>query len=138
MRSSTTLGVVFIALGGIAVAPLGHHGALTVPALVIAALLVLAGVALLTARGFAFWVAIGAAGVALLTGVAALLGHPALALPVPPLLSVVVGSYLILRTFMARGSLGAKRRGFLPRDEADHEAGDERREPRGGDAERRD
>jgi hypothetical protein len=121
MRSSSSLGVVFIALGGIAVAPLGHRGPPSPAGLVIAALLVVAGVSLLTARGFAFWVAIAAAALASLSGVAALLGHPSLSLPVPWALSVGVGLYLILRTFMARGSLGVKPSGFLPRDDDGHE-----------------
>jgi hypothetical protein len=117
MRPSSSLGVVFIALGGIAVAPLGGRGAPTVQAMIIAAILVVAGVALLTGRGFAFWVAMAAALTASLTGMVAWMGHPAWGLPVPPALSIGVGLYLILRTFMARASLGVKPRGFLPDDD---------------------
>jgi hypothetical protein len=116
MRSSWSLGVVYIVLGGIVVSPIGGHRELTTAAMVVAALLVIAGVLLLTRRGFAFWVAIAAAATAAATGVAALLGHPRLALPLPPALSIGVGLYLVLRTFMARASLGQKPRGFLPRD----------------------
>ena len=131
MRPSSSLGVVFIALGGIAVAPLVGRGAPGPVAIAIAALLVVAGVSLLTGRGFAFWVAIAAATVAALTGLLAWTGHPTWGLPVPPPLSIGVGLYLILRTFMARGSLGVKPRGFLPRDGHDeHDEPKETREPR--------
>jgi hypothetical protein len=121
MRPSSSLGVVFIALGGIAVAPLGGRGAPGPVAIAIAALLVVAGVSLLTGRGFAFWVAMAAAAVAALTGLLAWTGHPTWGLPVPPLLSIGVGLYLILRTFMARASLGVKPRSFLPRDDEQHD-----------------
>jgi hypothetical protein len=121
MRSSWSLGIVFIALGGIAVSPLGARHVLTPAALVVAGLLVVGGIALMTRRAFAFWVAIAAAAVAAATGVAALLGRPQLALPVSPVLSIVVGLYLILRTFMMRASLGKPPRGFLPRDDSPDE-----------------
>lgn len=117
MRSSWSLGVVFIALGGIAVSPIGAHQPLTPVGVALAALLVIGGVALVLQRPFALWVALAAAGAAVLTGVVALAGHPRWALPVPAPLSIGVGLYLILRTFMARGSLGHKPRGFLPRDD---------------------
>jgi hypothetical protein len=119
MRSSWSLGVLYIALGGLAVSPIGGgHHPLTPVALAIAGGLVLGGVALILQRSFAFWVAIAAASVTVLTGALALAKQPQLALPVPAGLSIGVGLYLILRTFMARSSMGPRRRGFIPHDEA--------------------
>ena len=113
MRSSWSLGPLFIAVGGIAVSPLGARGPLTPVALAIAALLVAAGVVLLTKRAFALWLAIAAGAVTALTGVVALLGRPAWALPIPAWLSVVLGLYLVIRTVMAQVQANAPKR-FVP------------------------
>src|SRR5947209_6254945 len=118
MRSSSSLGVVFIALGGIAVSPLGARAPLTPAGLTIAALLVVAGVLLLLRRSFAFWAALAAALATVLSGVLALGGLTRWALPVPGGLSIGVGLYLILRAFIARSSLGPQPpRALVPKDE---------------------
>jgi hypothetical protein len=117
MRSPGSLGVVFIAMGGLSLSGIGGRHPLGPVAWAIAALLVLAGVAMLTRRAFAFYVALAAALVTATTGVLPYLGHPELALPVPPALSIGVGLYLILRTAIARAALGRRTRGFLPKDD---------------------
>ncbi|HWE27946.1 MAG TPA: hypothetical protein VHB97_08080 [Polyangia bacterium] len=117
MRSSWSLGPLFIVVGGIAVSPLGTRtGPLTPVAIVIAAVLIAAGVLFLTKRPFAFWVGIVAAGLTALTGLVALAGHPRFALPLPPALSVGLGLYLGFRAVMARVAANTPRR-FIPTDE---------------------
>jgi hypothetical protein len=116
MRTSWSLGPLFIVVGGIAISPLGTRvGPLTPVALGIAAALVVAGALFLIKRPFAFWVGIAAAGLTALTGLAAQLGHPAWALPIAPWLSIVLGIYLAVRTVTARLAAAPKR--FIPSDE---------------------
>lgn len=116
MRTSWSLGPLFIVVGGIAITPLGARtGPLTPFAIFVAAALVAAGVLFLTKRPFAFWVGIAAASLAALTGLVALAGYPQLALPLKPWMSIVLGIYLGVRTVTARAA-GAPRR-FIPTDE---------------------
>jgi hypothetical protein len=118
MRSSWSLGVVFIALGGLSASGIGGHRPLGPVPWGIAGLLVLAGVFLFTRTRASFFVALAAGTVTTLTGILALAHHPELALPVPPALSVGVGLYLIFRTAIASPLLGGKKpKGFVPRDE---------------------
>jgi hypothetical protein len=118
MRTSWSLGVVFIALGGISVSGIGGHRPLGPVPYFIAALLVVTGVVLFTRTRAAFWVAINTGIVTAITGVLALAHHPELALPVPPALSIGVGLYLVLRTAIAAPTFGPKKsRGFIPHDE---------------------
>jgi hypothetical protein len=97
---------------------IGGRHALGPPAYVIAGMLILAGVTLLLKRPFGFYVALAAALVTAATGALAFAHHPELALPVPPIFSVVVGLYLLGRTAMLRllPPPSEKARGFLPRD----------------------
>jgi hypothetical protein len=120
MRSSFTLGVVFIALGGLSASGIGGHRPLGPVPWAIAGLLVVAGLFLFTRTRASFFVALAAGAVTAITGVVALAHHPELALPVPPALSVGVGLYLIFRTAIASPLLGGKKKskGFLPHDEA--------------------
>jgi hypothetical protein len=119
MRSPVSLGLVFIAMGGLSISGIAGRHPLGPVAWGIAGLLVLGGVALLLRRPFAFYVALAAAVVTAATGVMPYLHHPELALPVPPILSIVVGLYLVGRTALLRLAGPEKRRGFLPHDDAD-------------------
>lgn len=103
-------------MGGLSISGIAGHHPLGPAAWSIAGLLVGAGIALLTQRPFAFYLALFAATVTAVSSVLPYLHHPELALPVPPLLSIVVGLYLIGRTAMLRVGAPAKRRGFLPHD----------------------
>ncbi|HWE31616.1 MAG TPA: hypothetical protein VHB97_26630 [Polyangia bacterium] len=114
MRSSWSLGFVYIALGGLSVSGIGGHRPLTPAAWTIAALLVAAGAFLFTRLRAAFYVALAVAALTSVSGVVALAHHPELALPVWPWVSIGVGLYLILRIAMASPSFGGKKKGFIP------------------------
>ena len=116
MRSSWSLGVVFIALGGLSVSGIGGHRPLGIAPYVIAGLLVAVGVFLFTKLRAAFYAALAVAALTAVTGILALAHHPELALPVPPALSIGVGLYLIFRTAIASPLFGGtpKKKGFLP------------------------
>ena len=116
MRSSWSLGVVFIALGGLSVSGIGGHRPLGVVPWVLAALLVLAGALLFTRTRPAFYAAIAVGALTAITGILALAHHPELALPVPPALSIGVGLYLVFRTAIASPAFGGggKQKGFIP------------------------
>jgi hypothetical protein len=115
MRSSWSLGVVYIALGGLSVSGIGGHRPLGAAPWVIAALLVLAGALLFTRTRPAFYFALAVAALTAVTGIIALAHHPELALPVPPALSIGVGLYLVFRTAIASPAFGgAKQKGFIP------------------------
>jgi hypothetical protein len=115
MRSSWSLGVVYIALGGLSVSGIGGHRPLGAAPWVIAALLVLAGALLFTRARAAFYFALAVAALTAVTGIIALAHHPELALPVPPALSIGVGLYLVFRTAIASPAFGvAKKKGFIP------------------------
>src|SRR6185503_14086191 len=108
MRSQPwSVGILMIAMGGIGVAGFGGRHP-TAVAYAIAALLVLGGATLFLKRPFAFYVAVAAAALLTVSGVVAWAGHPELAMPVPPMLSIVIGLYLILRAAMARPALQPK------------------------------
>jgi hypothetical protein len=121
MRSSWSLGVVFIALGGLSASGIGGHRPLGPVPWAIAGLLVLAGLFLFTRTRASFFVALAAGAVTTISGILALAHHPELALPVPAALSVGVGLYLIFRTAIASPLLGGHKNksSFAPpRDEA--------------------
>ena len=118
MRSSWSLGVVFIALGGLSASGIGGHRPFGPVPWAIAALLVVAGVFLFTRTRASFYLALAAAAVTATSGILAFAHHPELALPVPPALAVGVGLYLIFRTAIASSTLGKKKTGLLPPDEA--------------------
>src|SRR5262249_17992572 len=116
MRSPVTLGVVFIAMGGLSISGIAGRHPLGPVSWGIAGLLVAAGIALLIRRPFAFYLALFAGTVTAATAVMPYAHHPGLALPVPPLLSIGVGLYLVARTAMLRLMAPDKPRGFLPRE----------------------
>lgn len=117
MRSSWSLGILFIAFGGLAVSGIGGHRPIGPVPWAIAALLVVAGAFWFTGLRAAKWLAIVVGVLTAVTGVLFYAHHPELALPVPGWLSIVIGLYLVLRTAMAVVATPPKRRGFLPRDE---------------------
>ncbi len=115
MRSSWSLGVVFIALGGLSVSGIGGHRPLGVVPWILAALLVVAGGFLFTRTRVSFYVALAVGALTAITGILALAHHPELALPVPPALSIGVGLYLVFRTAIASPTFGGgKKKGFVP------------------------
>lgn len=118
MRSFWSLGVVFIALGGLSVSGIGGRHPLGPVAWVLAAILVAAGALLFTRMRAAWFFALAAGALTAASGVMPYLHHPELALPVPPALAIVVGLYLVFRTAIAAPTFGPhKPRGFIPRDE---------------------
>ncbi|HEX6839472.1 MAG TPA: hypothetical protein VF334_23005 [Polyangia bacterium] len=114
MRSSWSLGVVYIALGGLSVSGIGGHRPLGAVPWVLAGLLVAAGAFLFTRTRISFYVALAVGALTAITGILALAHHPELALPVPPALSIGVGLYLVFRTAIASPTFGAKKKGFVP------------------------
>lgn len=114
MRSSWSLGVVYIALGGLSVSGIGGHRPLGAVPWILAALLVAAGAFLFTRTRVSFYVALAVGALTAITGILALAHHPELALPVPPALSIGVGLYLVFRTAIASPMFGAKKKGFVP------------------------
>jgi hypothetical protein len=114
MRSSFTLGIVYVALGGLSVSGIGGHRPLGLVPWVLAGLLVLAGVVLFTRTRISFYFALAVGALTAVSGVLAFAHHPELALPVPPALSICVGLYLVFRTAIASPLFGAKNKAFVP------------------------
>lgn len=114
MRSSWSLGVVYIALGVVSVSGIGGHRPLGAVPWILAALLVVAGALLFTRRRAAFYGALAVAALTAISGVAAFAHHPELALPLPPALLVAVGLYLVLRTAIAAPAFAPSQRRFIP------------------------
>jgi hypothetical protein len=118
MRSSSSLGIVFVALGGLAVSGVGGHRPLGPVPWILAGLLIVAGVLVFTRLRMAFWIALAVGALTAATGVLPYLHHPELALPVPPALSIGIGLYLVLRTALGAATFGARKSGgFVPRDQ---------------------
>jgi len=106
MQSPITVGILMIAMAGLGLVPLGPNRASAGAAqYAIAGVLVVAGALLILRQRWAFQIALGAAGILIGTGLAALFGYPQLALPLHPMISVVIGMYLVLRVVMAKKNL---------------------------------
>jgi hypothetical protein len=120
MRSSWSLGILYIVFGGLAVSGIGGHRPLGPVAWVLAGLLIAAGALILTRLRPAFYVALAVGGLVAASGIMPYVGHPELSLPVPPALSIGVGLYLVFRTAITASAFGApKSRGFIPRGPSD-------------------
>src|SRR5262245_49774933 len=105
MQAGWSVAVLMVVMGGLGVSGVGNQERPTAVAWAIAAILIASGAALFLRRGITFYVANAAALLLALSGVAGLVGHRELAMPMPPVLSLVIGLYLILRLMMARKSL---------------------------------
>jgi glucose dehydrogenase len=106
VQSPITVGILMIAMAGLGLVPLGPNRASAGAAqYAIAGVLVVGGALLLMRQRWAFYVALGAAGVLIASGIAALAGMPQMALPLHPMISVVIGLYLVLRVVMAKKGL---------------------------------
>jgi hypothetical protein len=69
---------------------------------VIAAIVCAGGIAVLFRQKWGIWVAVACSALLVVTGALAYLGHPELALPLHPILSVVLGLYVCLRALLMR------------------------------------
>ena len=106
MRPSPwSVGLIMILMGGIGVSGFGQGAPLSPAAYAVSGALVVGGAAMFLRRPFSFYVAITAALLLSASGLAAMLHHPELVLPVHPAISVVVGFYLCLRAVIARPGL---------------------------------
>jgi hypothetical protein len=115
MRSSWSLGILFVVFGGLSVSGIGGHRPLGPVAWVLAGLLMAAGALILTRLKAAYYLALAVGGLVAASGVMPYVGHPELALPVPPALAIGVGLYLVFRTAIAASAFGPpKARGFVP------------------------
>lgn len=108
MRSSWSLGIVFVALGGLSVSGIGGRHPLGPVAWLLAGLLVVAGAFIFTHTRAAFYLALATGGITAATGILPYVHHPELALPVPPALAIGVGLYLVFRTAIAAREFGPR------------------------------
>jgi hypothetical protein len=102
MQSGWSVGILMIAMGALSVGGFGQQHPPTQVGWVIAGLLVCGGGILFLRRPFAWWLGMLAAAVTVASGLVAQFGKPEWALPVPPLLAVVIGLYLLFRLTIAR------------------------------------
>ncbi len=111
MRSPISLGIVFVAMAAFAVA--GLHGQRLGP-LAIGLVVVLAAAGLLVMTGVraAYYVGLAAGALTALAGICTWtgLGGARLALPVQPIIAVVVGLYLCFRVAIAHKLFGPRPR----------------------------
>lgn len=110
MRASPwSIAIVMLLLG---VAALGfpiHHGVRpSAAAIVVALALLIGGGALFTRRREAFFIAIGGAIVTTGCAVIGLFTRQELGLPMPPLVSIVLGLYVCFRIVAARSALAPR------------------------------
>jgi hypothetical protein len=104
MRSAWSAGILMIVMAGMGVSGMG--GARPTPAAwALAGLLVVGGILMFMRKPIAFFVTVGAALLLAVSGVVAYFGHPELALPMHPMISIVIGLYLSLRAVLARPAL---------------------------------
>lgn len=110
MRSPWSVGILMIVMGGIGLSGFSGQRPSGIVPYLIAGLLIGGGATLFLRRPFAFWVALAASVVLAVSGLLARFGYPMLALPIPPILSIVVGLYLCLRVLMAKSALKPRKR----------------------------
>jgi hypothetical protein len=118
MRSAWSAGILMIVMGGIGISGFGQQHPVGPVPYALAGLLVAGGALLFLRRPFAFYPAIVASVLLVLSGGLGYLHHPELGLPVPPLLALVIGLYLCLRVILVRSTLQPRRkRAFLSDEE---------------------
>jgi hypothetical protein len=102
MQSGWSVAILMIAMGALSVGGFGVQHTPTAIGWGIAGALVCSGGLLFLRQPFAWYLGLAVSGVTVATGFAAQLGKPQFALPVPPLLSIVIGLYLILRLMISQ------------------------------------
>jgi hypothetical protein len=102
MRSPWSIGLVMIVMAGMSVSGIDGVRPQGVAPWVIAGILCAGGIVMLLRPPWAMWVAVGCSAMLVVTGALAYLGHPGLALPVHPILSIVIGLYICLRSLLMR------------------------------------
>jgi hypothetical protein len=102
MQSGWSVGVLMIAMGVLSVGGFGAQHPPTHVGWGIALILVGAGGLLFLRKPFVWWIGLGAALLTLGSGFVTQAGKTEWGLPVPPLLAIVIGLYLVLRLAMAR------------------------------------
>ena len=102
MQYGWSVAILMIAMGALSVGGFGVQQPPTPIGWAIAGALVCAGGLLFMRRPFAWYLGLLVSFVTVATGAAAQLGKPQFALPVPPLLSIVIGMYLILRLLISQ------------------------------------
>lgn len=107
MRPSPwSIGVVMIVLGAGSVVFAGTHGVSpTASSVAAAAALSIGGVALLLRRPLSFWIALAAALVTIGFAAASFLIHREVGLPLPPIVSLVLGIYIFVRVLLVKSAL---------------------------------
>jgi hypothetical protein len=102
MQSGWSVAILMIAMGALSVGGFGVQHTPTAVGWAIAGALVCGGGLLFLRRPFAWYLGLLVSGLTVVTGLVAQLGKPQFALPVPPLLSIVIGMYLILRLLISQ------------------------------------
>jgi hypothetical protein len=108
MQSGWSVGILMIAMGVLSVGGFGAQHPPTHAGWAIAGLLVGAGGLLFLRKPFVWWVGLLAAVVTLASGFITQAGKTEWGLPVPPLLAIVIGLYLVFRLTMARAYFSRK------------------------------
>lgn len=100
-------------VGGIGVSGVGGSRPEGVMPWVIAGILVAGGAIMLLNKPWVMWVAVACSALLVASGAVAWTGHPRFALPIPPIMSVVLGLYLGFRSALVRPQPKRKSR-FAP------------------------
>ena len=102
MRSAWSVALLMAVVAGIGVSGWGGKVHSVAPYVIAGVIVVLAGLMLVVPKRALYFALVGSA-LLVATGLVAWGGHPELALPMPPLISIVVGLYLAFRAVIARG-----------------------------------
>jgi hypothetical protein len=109
---------MMILFAGIAATNLGQpHPPLGALQWALIGLLIAGGALMFVPKPFVRWVAIAVAAVIAIDGLVSL-KVPRLGLPVPPWMSIVIGSYLVLRTLISKVKQPTRGGQFAPRSDA--------------------
>jgi hypothetical protein len=101
-----SIGLIMVLYGAIAVAFAVQTGKSPGPlGIAVSLALVAGGVLLLLQRPIAYWVAIGAGLFTFVAGIASTKLPPGLAMPVQPIIPIVIGLYICMRVAIAKSAL---------------------------------